>query len=119
MASRGTCFGAPNTNFDAQLAKNWLIKERLRIKFSMDFFNLFNHPNFNSANLEASGFTSSSPVYCGGATPPTPGGGPTGQPCSPTNNIITSAATPTGFGQASSENLNAGRTLQYTLRLSF
>ena len=76
LAPRGDCFGAPNTNVDAQLAKNWYIKERLRIKFSMDFFDLFNHPNFNSGNLESIGFTSSSPVYCGGATAPTKGGGP-------------------------------------------
>ena len=113
LAPRGGCFGAPNTNVDFQLAKNWMVKERLRVKFSMDFFDLFNHPNFNSSNLEGSGFTSSSPVYCGGAT------ATSGQPCSPTNNIITSASTPTGFGTAGSQNLNLGRNLQYTLRFSF
>jgi hypothetical protein len=117
LAPRGGCFGAPNTNVDAQLAKNWLIKERLRIKFSMDFFNLFNHPNFNSGNLEAAGFSGT--AYCGGATSPTPGGGPTGLPCGPTNNIITSASTPNGFDGANAENLNQGRNLQYTLRIQF
>lgn len=97
----------------------------------MDFFNLFNHPNFNSANLEGTGFTATSPLLCGGAQQPVPGGGPSGAPCSPTNNIVTGAAsgsatspsstinTPSGFGRAGSENLNAGRTLQYTLRFSF
>jgi len=131
LAPRGTCTGAPNTNVDAQLAKNWTVKEKYRIKFSMDFFDLFNHPNFNSGNLEASGFTATSPLLCGGAQQAVPGGGPTGQPCSPTNNVVTGAAsgsatnpssvlnTPTGFGSASSQNLNAGRTLQYTLRFSF
>jgi hypothetical protein len=119
LASRGMCTGSPNTNVDGQLAKNWTVGEKLRVKFSMDFFDLFNHPNFNSSNLEATGFTSSSPVFCGGATAPTPGGGPTGQPCSATNNVITGAATNTGFGQAGSENLNEGRTLQYTLKLTF
>jgi hypothetical protein len=79
----------------------------------MDFFDLFNHPNFNSGNLENSGFTSSSPVFCGGAT------ASSGLPCSASNNVITGASTPTGFNQASSENLNQGRTLQYTLKLSF
>ncbi len=120
LASRGSCFGAPNTNVDAQLAKNWTIKEKYRIKFSMDFFDLFNHPNFNSSNLENSGFTSSAPLYCGGAT------ATSGQPCSPTNNIVTGSATsdgsigtPKGFGSAGSQNLNLGRNLQYTLRFSF
>jgi hypothetical protein len=119
LAPRGDCFGAPNTNVDAQLAKNWYIKERLRIKFSMDFFDLFNHPNFNSGNLESIGFTSGSPVFCGGATAPTKGGGPTGLPCSATNNVITSANTPNGFAQAGSQNLNQGRTLQYALKFQF
>jgi hypothetical protein len=113
LASRGSCYGAPNTNVDAQLAKNWSIKEKYQLKFSMDFFDLFNHPNFNSSNLEGSGFTSSSPVYCGGAT------ATSGQPCSPTNNVITSASTPTGFNSAGSQNLNQGRNLQYTLRFRF
>ncbi|MGC1423276.1 MAG: carboxypeptidase regulatory-like domain-containing protein [Terracidiphilus sp.] len=113
LASRGTCFGAPNTNVDAQLAKNWMIKETLRVKFSMDFFDLFNHPNFNSSNLEGTGFTASGGVYCGGAT------ATSGSVCSPTNNVITSANTPTGFGQAGSQNLNQGRTLQYSLKVTF
>ncbi|GGH05233.1 TonB-dependent receptor [Silvibacterium dinghuense] len=127
LAPRGGCYGAPNTNVDAQLAKNWTIKEKLRIKFSMDFFDLFNHPNFNSSNLEAAAFTSSSGVYCGGATAASPGSsanpsgytGPTGQPCSTTNNVISSASTPTGYAAAGTENLNQGRNLQYSLRLTF
>ncbi len=123
MASRGSAFGAPTTNMDAQLAKNWYVKERLRIKFSMDFFNLFNHPNFNSNNLEGSAWNSPTPVYCGGASKYS------GHACSPTNNIITPDPdnagtssynpnyTPGGFGQAST--VHPGRELQYTLRLSF
>jgi len=117
LAPRGSCEGAPNTNFDGQLAKNWYVKERLRIKFSMDFFNLFNHANFNSGNLEAAGFTSANGVYCGGAS------ATSGLPCSQTNNVITSTQAPNqvaggnGFGQASS--VHPGRELQYTLRLTF
>jgi len=110
LAHRGTCFGSPNTNMDFQLAKNWNVKERLRVKFSMDFFDLFNHPNFNSANLEGTGFgAGSSAITCTGAGP-----------CSPTNNVIATApGSSTGFGQASAENLNQGRTLQYTLKLTY
>ena len=111
MAPRGSCYGAPTTNMDAQLAKNWNFKEKYRIKFSMDFFNLFNHANFKTSNLEGSGYTSSSPVFCGGAT------ATSGQPCSPTNNVITSAPAPTSFGQAAA--VHPGRELQYTLRFTF
>jgi len=110
LAHRGTCFGSPNTNVDFQLAKNWNVKEKLRVKFSMDFFDLFNHPNFNSANLEGTGFgAGSNAITCTGAGP-----------CSPSNNVIATApGLSAGFGQASAENLNEGRTLQYTLKLTF
>jgi hypothetical protein len=132
LVSRGICTGSPNTNVDGQLAKNWTVGEKLRIKFSMDFFDLFNHPNFNSANLEGSTYGAGggpapgsllgpNGLYCGGATQPV--GSPfSGSPCSPTNNIVTAAfgtPTPGSFGQASAENNNAGRSLQYTLKLSF
>ncbi len=120
IAGRGVCTGAPTTNLDLQVAKNWAIKERLHIKFSMDFFDFLNHPNFNSTSLEGTGYTSPNPVYCGGAAAPTPGGGPTGLPCSVTNNVITSAGTPTGFGQTQVlQNGRSNRELQYTLRFSF
>jgi hypothetical protein len=124
MERRGSCFGAPNTNVDAQLAKNWNLKEKYRIKFSLDFFNFFNHPNFNSGNLESSNYTASD-LYCGGAIPATPGGGPTGQPCSSTNNVVTSvvgaptsANNSSGFGAATAIQGGA-RQLQYTLRFTF
>jgi Carboxypeptidase regulatory-like domain len=113
LSPRGSCYGAPNTNMDAQMAKNWYIKEKYRIKFSMDFFNIFNHPNFNSANLEGSAFNPTAPVLCGDQT----------TPCSPTNNVITQANNPTlanNFGQAGSTNPNSGsRQLQYSLNFSF
>ena len=60
MEKRGSCFGAPTTNLDMH---NWLrtgqIKERYRVKFAMDFFDLFNHPNFNSNALEGTGYAPS------------------------------------------------------------
>jgi hypothetical protein len=127
MEHRGSCYGAPYTDADGQLAKNWYIKEKYRLKFSMDFFNLFNHPNFNSTNLEGANYTGGT-LYCGGATPASAGSAPsaptgsTGQPCSPTNNIVTSMVGPStvanGFGAA---NAIAGtaRQLQYALRFSF
>jgi len=129
MATRGSCFGAPNYNMDFQLAKNWMVKERVRIKFAMDFFDIFNHANFNSGNLETAGFSANS-VYCGGATAPVLDNNgnsqPTGLPCSPTNNVITSApgtptnANPNGFGQASSVNPGSpARQIQYSMRISF
>jgi len=137
MASRGSCRGAPNTNIDGQLAKNWVVGEKLRIKFSMDFFDIFNHPNFNSGNLEGAGVgvptgLGTSGVLCGGTKAPQPGQGASGAPCSAANPIITgwvqqngtdgniTATTMTSTpAQANAENLNGGRVMQYTLRFSF
>ncbi|MGA2813366.1 MAG: carboxypeptidase regulatory-like domain-containing protein [Candidatus Acidiferrum sp.] len=105
---RGYCFGPNFRNIDMQLAKNWTFRERFRIKFSLDFFNLFNHANFlgTGPNINNSGFTAAG-ILCG-----------TSALCSPTNNIITSASgAQGGFGQAST--VQPGREIQYTLRFTF
>jgi Carboxypeptidase regulatory-like domain len=103
-AARGYCFGPTNRNVDMQFAKNWHFKEHYNLKFSMDFFNIFNHANFYSipgTNFNASG------LQCGAAA------------CSPTNNVITgqNAGQNGSFGQAGS--VHPGRELQYTLRFNF
>jgi len=104
-ARRGQCHGAPTRNFDMQLGKNWKIGERVNVKFSFDFFNIFNHANFISTNLEASGFTASN-LQCGANA------------CSPLNRTVTAAAAQgSNWGQASA--VQPGRELQYTLRFDF
>lgn len=101
---RGSCSGADGRDADVQLAKNWKFKERYGIKFSFDFFNLLNHANFISTNLEGTGYNPSS-VTCGANA------------CSPLNNIITGQSGTPGFGSAGS--VHPGRELQYTLRFTF
>jgi hypothetical protein len=110
-APRGYCFGPNFRNVDAQLAKNWTIKERFRLKFSLDFFNLFNHANFNAGNLETANFNASG-LVCG----------PAQTLCSPTNNVVsaqqgTPNAISSGFGQAN--NVQPGREIQYSLKFTF
>jgi hypothetical protein len=102
-SGRGSCYGANNRTADMQLAKNFKIHERYGLKLSFDFFNVFNHANFNSGNLEGAGFTPS--VTCGANA------------CSPLNNVIQTQVTPTNFGTAGSA--HPGRELQYTLRFTF
>jgi hypothetical protein len=109
MESRGSCYGAPTTNLDAQLAKNWQIKERYRIKFAMDFFDLFNHPNFNSNGLEGTGYAPAT-LTCGSAL------------CGPTNpsRTVTAQSGVSGFGAVSALQVGRGnRELQYSLKFSF
>jgi hypothetical protein len=110
-APRGYCFGPNFRNVDAQLAKNWTFKERFRIKFSLDFFNLFNHANFNAGNLETANFNASG-LLCGA----------TQQLCTPANNVVSAQqGTPnsisSGFGQAN--NVQPGREIQYSLKFTF
>lgn len=111
MEHRGDCRGAGYTNADFQLAKNWYVKERYRIKFSMDFFNIFNHPNFNSGNLEGENYNPGA-LVCGDGT----------TVCSPTNNVVTAAPnlaqSNAGFGAANAIQGTA-RQLQYALKFSF
>ena len=104
---RGYCYGAPTTDWDSQLAKNWMIQEKYRIKFSMDFFDFLNHPNFNSSGLEGTGWAPST-ITCGSAA------------CSATNRVVTGSSAVTGFGTVSTlQTARGNRELQYTLRFSF
>jgi len=44
---RGACYGPGIANTDFSIRKNFKITERVTAKFSMDFFNLFNKPQFS------------------------------------------------------------------------
>jgi hypothetical protein len=44
----GDCLGPPTRTVDFSVSKNFNITERVKAQFRMDFFNLFNHPNFNN-----------------------------------------------------------------------
>jgi hypothetical protein len=79
----------------------------------MDFFDLFNHPNF-IGNTGSNTPINGSSINCG----PTNAAG-LYQPCSPTNNVITNQSYVNSFGQATQTNTKAGRELQYTLKLTF
>jgi hypothetical protein len=43
---RNTLRGPGLQEFDPSLYKNWAVKEQMRIQFRAEFFNIFNHPNF-------------------------------------------------------------------------
>jgi hypothetical protein len=107
---RGTCYGAATTDLDGQLAKNWQIKDKYRVKFAMDFFDILNHPNFSSSGLEGTGFGPGS-ITCGTS----------GALCSPTNATIT-AQSKLGSGYGQTQSLQSGkgfREVQYSLKFSF
>ena len=67
---RGICQGPHYVNADLGLYKNWHVKEKVNIRFSMDFFNAFNHTNFDANGIQGVGnqagfFYDGSGVYCG------------------------------------------------------
>jgi hypothetical protein len=118
MAPRGVC-GGPNYNdTDYSLDKNWAVwHERVVIKFNLDFFNLFNHPNFNPGSLsQGSPFSA---INCGsqiGTDAST--GHKLYAPCSATNNIVSAQDQQSGFGTSSGLIGNA-RQIQYGLHVNF
>ncbi|GAC1438967.1 MAG: hypothetical protein NVS1B11_35950 [Terriglobales bacterium] len=115
----GSCPGPPTNNVDFSLDKNWSIPfigksfgERARLQFRLDFFNLFNHPQFKfgSQNL---GYNVSGlfPVDA------------SGNPCSstPTSCVAlggTQKLLP-GFGQPQFISQSGNREMQYGLKLIF
>jgi hypothetical protein len=45
----GFCQGPGNNDVDLSLRKNFKITERVTMQFQLDFFNLFNHPQYSTA----------------------------------------------------------------------
>jgi Carboxypeptidase regulatory-like domain/TonB-dependent Receptor Plug Domain len=111
----GSCAGPGLVNTDFSIDKNWRVwGERLRIQFRFDMFNLFNHANFNggaSINGTQGGSIAGS-VNCGPAN-----GAGLYQPCSITNNVISSQTLFNTVGQATQAK-NA-REMQYGLKIIF
>jgi len=117
-AGRGICHGPDYRNFDTQLAKNWYFKEHYRVKFSMDFFNMFNHANFYSlegTNWNATGLICGNPQTGGtGFLPAT-----YYLPCSATNNVVTKQAGGQNSQYCLATSVHPGREIQYSLRFYF
>jgi hypothetical protein len=56
-SSRGILFGPSLVNVDFSLFKEFPVKEKGKFQFRSEFFNLFNHPNFNSMDTGLSSGT--------------------------------------------------------------
>lgn len=110
IPNKTTCAGPATKNVDFSVYKNfspsWLkssfLGEAARVQFRMEFFNLFNTPQFGGA-LPVTFYDG--PVSCGAAA------------CSASNNTITSAGVNGNFGK--SLTTKGGREIQYALKLNF
>jgi hypothetical protein len=118
---RGYCYGPGNVNTDFSVDKNWRVwGERLRIQYRMDFFNLFNHPNFRGDqvnNFGANGGQTIQSINCGAIVGTGSKGQPLYDPCSPSNNIISRQTFSPSAGFAT--NTRGPRELQYGLKVIF
>ena len=47
----GVCSGPGNNDVDFSLRKNFKLTERVKMQFQLDFFNLFNHPQYKSDSI--------------------------------------------------------------------
>ncbi len=115
---RGFCGGPNYINTDFSLDKNWKIMERATLQFRLDFFNLFNHANFNPSSLSQG--APFSQINCG----PTVGLSATGAaqyaPCSPTNNVVSTQVLTPGFGTSNAViGGNSSRQIQYGIHINF
>jgi len=113
----GICSGPGNSDVDSSLRKNFRITERVKVQFQFDFFNLFNHPqyqasalnmglNFNAVN------TAASPEFKDAA-----GNGTTN--IFKAVSIQNTTLNPGTFGYATQSRENGWRQLQYGLKISF
>ena len=110
-ASRGSCLGSPTKNVDFSVYKNfspdWLknsfFGERANVQLRLEFFNAFNTPQFRGDQILTIFYDGT--VTCGA------------NPCSATNNVITSAGTNGNFGQSTLT--RGGREIQYALKFNF
>ncbi len=109
-APRGTCHGPRLINTDLSIDKNWRVKERVTIQFRFDAFDLLNHANFRA---DQGNFSPIANVNCGASF------NGLFNPCSPTNNVITSQTYNVGFGESTGLVGNAERQFQYGLHIEF
>jgi hypothetical protein len=118
--SVGDCFGPGVSRTDFSVAKNFSITERIKMQFRMDFFNLFNHPQYNNPNNgNTNGYvnigfsavnTVASPAFL------TANGTPT---TTLANAVSVANSSPNAVvGQVTSDN-QRDRQIQYSLRFTF
>lgn len=111
MAPRGYVGGPNFVNTDFSVDKNWKVREMATVQFRLDFFDVFNHANFNP---NQGTFTPFQSVNCGAQ-----GADGTYQPCSTTNSVISAQSATSGFGTSNQTIGNASRQIQYTLHINF
>jgi len=113
----GICSGPGNNDVDLSLRKNFRITERIKMQFQFDFFNLFNHPQYQASALNM-GLDFTSPNSAAQPEFVTAGGVGTTS-LSNAVAIQNTNLNPGTFGFAGQSRENGWRQLQYGLKFSF
>src|SRR6185312_4372111 len=50
-SGRNTIYTAPQVSIDTSLFKDFAVRERMKVQFRSEFFNMLNHPNFRANSL--------------------------------------------------------------------
>jgi len=148
-AGVGICEGPGNSDVDLSLRKNFKITERLKMQFQMDFFNVFNHPQYSANAIGGNGLLNFSfnspqrtvgsaasaqyadkngnPIYpvtagttgCNGTTHLFSATGVDGEALCAASIINTAYSTGSNFGLATGTRENGWRQIQYGLKFTF
>jgi hypothetical protein len=130
----GDCLGPPTRVVDFSVSKNFNITERVKARFSIDFFNLFNHPNYGSLGdnqgLVSVGFNATNCVVglqfpkCQADSPEFLDASGNSIIPTPTNSGLANAvrvqnSTPSAAVAQVSTQSDRNREIQYSLRFTF
>jgi hypothetical protein len=116
-SGRGVCEGPGNAQTDFSVGKNFKITERVRAKFSMDFFNVFNKTQFIATSIPLSLSNSGTPCTTAVVTNAVLPG--TGVCAGHGNNTLSwnSSDVQGNFGQNTAT--RDPRQIQYNIRIDF
>jgi hypothetical protein len=112
-AGVGICSGPPSRNVDMGVDKNFKITERIKMQFRMEFFNLFNHPQYVANDVISNATINfNKPIF----------GDANGNvvPLTSATQILSATPAPgSNYGKAQNVRENGFRQIQYALKIIF
>jgi hypothetical protein len=119
----GICSGPPTRNVDLGVDKNFKLTERIRMQFRMEFFNLFNHPQYTAGDvINNATIKFINPVFGdanGNVVLPSTDPATKGQLIGATQILSATPSPSSNFGNAQSVRENGYRQIQYALKIIF
>jgi hypothetical protein len=112
-AGVGICSGPPSRDVDMGVDKNFKITERIKMQFRMEFFNLFNHPQYVANDvINNARINFNNPIF----------GDANGNvvPLTSATQILSATPAPgSNYGKTQNVRENGFRQIQYALKIIF